>query len=349
MPGLLDDYGALLGNKPKIMPGLDPTAPVAMTAGDELDPTMGARRAEALEVRGAPPPNVPGGTLAGPNQQRAFAWGDQPSAGFPARNLSIAQADAAPPKTNLAELGFGLGDRGFPTPKLTNQLPQGNPMQPPAVAGGPPSLLDPSPQFAPNTPAPPPQVAGGPPMPPPRPPGLGGPPQMAGGPPMPPPRPPGLGGTQVAGGPPTPAPMTPGGNPAPPPNPILPPSIGAPPPGMGGGPPTPAPIAPASAPVAAAPAAAAAAAPAAAGAVGGAAGGLGGIFSGLAGIAKGLQGKGGPPPPPAKAPQIQPMQPDTASAGRAAGAQAAMQGNLGGGLLSSPTLIDPRKRMQGLA
>ena len=168
MPGLLDDYGSLLRGRPKIMPGagmLDPTGPVAMTAGEELDPFRGGMRAEALEVRGAAPAPVPGGTLAGPNQQRAFAAGDQPGAGFgprPPPGLAVAQADAAPPKTNLAEMNFGLGDN-FPGPKLGGRLAEGLPMtgpEPspppsliagpvapaapgPAGGGGPPSLLSP--------------------------------------------------------------------------------------------------------------------------------------------------------------------------------------------------------------
>ena len=59
---------------------------------------------------------------------------------------------------------------------------------------------------------------------------------------------------------------------------------------------------------------------------------------------EGLAGNKGPPPPEAKAPQITPMGQDTMKAGIAQGSQQALQG-----ILSSPSLIDPRKRQQGLA
>src|SRR4051812_41309433 len=105
--GLLDDYGPMLRGKPKTLPfgaDIDPTSANAMTTGDELDPSMKARHAEALEVRGAAEPNIPGGTLAGPNQQRAFAAGDQPGAGFgpsppQGQNLKTALADTTPIRT----------------------------------------------------------------------------------------------------------------------------------------------------------------------------------------------------------------------------------------------------------
>ena len=65
-------------------------------------------------------------------------------------------------------------------------------------------------------------------------------------------------------------------------------------------------------------------------------------MSGIAGIAKGIAGNKGPPPPEAKAPQITPMGQDTMKAGIAQGSQQALQG-----ILSSPSLIDPRKRHAG--
>src|SRR3954454_17301624 len=158
--GLLDDMGPLLKGKPKIMPspltGFDATPPSAMTSADELDPTMKARRAEALEVRGAAEPYVPGGTLAGPNQQRAFAAGDQPGAGFgppsppQAKNLAAAVADTEPPRA-MAGMDFGLGDN-FPGVKRPERLAEGLPMTAPDAS---PSMPTPGSGLLANVPLPP--------------------------------------------------------------------------------------------------------------------------------------------------------------------------------------------------
>jgi len=343
--GLLDEY--LLRGKPKLMPleaskGFDPTAAMGMTAGDELDPFGGARRAEALEVRGAAPPNIPGGTLAGPNQQRAFAAGDRPY-GPQTRNLGIAQADAAPPKTNLAEMNFGLGDN-FPAPKNPARLAEGNPMQPPepepssgllsnkpAIPASSPMIVQPKPPmptaFAERAPLPPPRsmlggsspaaparVAAAPPpapaMPPPRPPEIG---NMAGLPqsaPMPPVRPPELGGIDTASlTPPAPIADTP----------II---------GMGGD-------------TAVGAADAAAASPAAA-----AGGGdiLGGILGAAGGLAKMFAGKKAPAPQ-AKAPQLSPSNAGATVDAEIAQDRAKAPQILAGLLADNPKrLIDPRKQ-----
>jgi hypothetical protein len=317
--GLLDDMGPLLKGKPKIMPspltGFDATAPSAMTSGDELDPTMQARHAEALEVRGAAEPNIPGGTLAGPNQQRAFAAGDQPGAGFgppsppQARNLATAIADTEPPRV-MAGMDFGMGDKGFPM-KQPGRLAEGLPMTAPDAS---PSMPTPGSGLLANVP-----------LPPSRPAGLGGmpPTRSTAATPMPPPRPAGLGGaTEVASAS------------APPMPPIRPPDLGITPPAP--------PIAPIAPPIAAA-----SSAPQApvGGAAGGAMGGLGGLGSALGGIAKAIQGKPGPPPPQAKAPQITPSTagPETSQQMAKASAQAPqiLQGILA---QDKEDTLDPRKR-----
>jgi hypothetical protein len=320
--GLLDDMGPLLRGKPKVMPspltGFDATAPTAMTSADELDPTMKARHAEALEVRGPAEPNIPGGTLAGPNQQRAFAAGDQPGAGFgppsppQAKNLATAIADTEPPRA-MANMDFGLGDN-FPGVKRPERLAEGLPMTPADPTPSPTAGL-----LAANVPLPPPRPAGlggmpptrsaaATPLPPPRPAGLGGASEVASttAPPMPPIRPPDLGGSAMAAAPPI-APIAP---------PIAPP-------------PSPAPQAPAG------------------GMAGGAMGGLGGIASAIGKIAGGLQGKQGPPPPQAKAPQIAPSNigaevSQTQAAGKAQAPQV-MQGLLAP---AQNNTLDPRKRQR---
>ena len=330
--GLLDDMGPLLKGKPKIMPspltGFDATAPSAMTSGDELDPAMQARHAEALEVRGAAEPYVPGGTLAGPNQQRAFAAGDQPGAGFgppsppQARNLATAIADTEPPRA-MANMDFGLGDK-FPGVKQPERLAEGLPMTAPDAS---PSMPTPGSGLLANVPLPPSRPAGlggmpptrsaaSMPLPPPRPAGLGGAAEVASttAPPMPPPRPPGL-GLEATGG------MM--ASAAPPIAPSAPPI---------------APIAP--------PIAATSSAPQApvGGAAGGAMGGLGGIASAIGKIAGGLN-KPGPPPPQAKAPQITPSSagPETSQQQAKASAQAPqiLQGLLA---QDKQDTLDPRKR-----
>ena len=190
-------------------------------------------------------------------------------------------------------------------------------------------------------------------------PGFGGPAKQVAGMITPPPRPPGLGsgpGTDMA--------EAPLGMITPP---VRPPGLGtgllanaplppARPPGLGinaGGtttgsiaPPISAPIVPpVSAPIAPPIAAAGGGIGKAAGA-GGAAGGLGGIASALGGIAKGLSGGGAPAPPPAKAPTIDPMQPDPREAARKQNAPQMIQSGLLG--LGAGLLDDPRKR-RGLA
>jgi hypothetical protein len=330
--GLLDDMGPLLKGKPKIMPspltGFDATAPTAMTSGDELDPTMQARHAEALEVRGPAEPYVPGGTLAGPNQQRAFAAGDQPGAGFgppsppQARNLATAIADTEPPRA-MAGMDFGLGDN-FPGVKRPERLAEGLPMTAPDAS---PSMPTPGSGLLANVPLPPSRPAGlggmpptrsaaATPLPPPRPAGLGGATEVAStaAPPMPPIRPPGLGleatGGMMASAPPI-API------APPIAPIAPPIA----------PPTPAPQAPV-------------------GAAGGAMGGLGGLAGAIGAIAKGFgAGSKGPPPPQAKPPQITPSSagPETSQQIAKASSQAPqiLQGLLA---QDKQDTLDPRKR-----
>ena len=332
--GLLDDMGPLLKGKPKIMPspltGFDATAPSAMTSGDELDPTMQARHAEALEVRGAAEPNIPGGTLAGPNQQRAFAAGDQPGAGFgppsppQARNLATAIADTEPPRA-MANMDFGMGDKGFPM-KQPGRLAEGLPMTAPDAS---PSMPTPGSGLLANVP-----------LPPPRPAGLGGmpPTRSAASTPMPPPRPAGLGGAaEVAS------------TTAPPMPPVRPPGLGLEATGgmMASAPPV-APIAPPIAPIVP-PIAAASSAPQApvGGAAGGAMGGLGGLAGAIGGIAKAIQGKPGPPPPQAKAPQITPSSagPETSQQMAKASAQAPqiLQGLLA---QDKQDTLDPRKRQR---
>ncbi len=166
--GLLDDYERLLRDKMKVMPPagmLDPTEPVAMTAGDELDPTMKARRAEALEVRGAPSASL--------KQQERLPVG-----------LPMQPPASEPPAGILA-----------PKPPMPTAFAENAPLPPPRpmVPGNPPGN---SPISRPPPPAPA--------MPPPRPPAIGGGmlagrmPETA---PLPPVRPPELGGIDVAASP----------------------------------------------------------------------------------------------------------------------------------------------------
>ena len=74
-------------------------------------------------------------------------------------------------------------------------------------------------------------------------------------------------------------------------------------------------------------------------------GGLGGLGSALGGIAKAIQGKPGPPPPQAKAPQITPSTagPETTQQQAKASAQAPqiLQGILA---QDKQDTLDPRKR-----
>jgi hypothetical protein len=335
MPGLLDDaYGSLLG-KPKLMPPGTNDGPfgVAGFKGWQMGPgTPGLTNADI------PTPGGHNYLTDGPEGKGLLADairqnGPNPT---PPAGMDFARG-FVPPKTET-RLAEGLPMTGPEPRTLASPGPAGpaTPAAPGPAGGSGPSLLSPQSVAGVNPTGP-----AAPAFPPSRPPGLGGPPQMAGGPPMPPPRPAGL---------------TPGGNPSltPPPNPIIPPNIGPPPSSIASAasaPVTPAPIAPApSAPIASAPQVPAAGAGGAAAGAAGGLGGLGSIMSGIAGIAKGIAGNKGPPPPQAKPPQITPMGNDTAKAGIMQGSQQALAGNLGGGLLSSPNLIDPRKRQQmGLA
>jgi hypothetical protein len=340
--GLLDDLGPLLKGRPKILPfgaNIDPTAFEAVTAGDELDPTMKARHAEALEVRGAVKPEPPGGTLAGPNQQRAFAAGDQPGAGFgptppQGRNLRTAVADAAPPKINLTEMDFGLGDK-FPAPKNPARLAEGLPMTAPEITPGIPAASPaPATGLLANAPLPPSRpadlggiprtrAAAAMPLPPPRPAGLGGAEVASTAPPMPPVRPPGL-GVEASGGLLSKAPAI-----VPPAPPIAPPIA----------PPTP-PIAPPIAPVAAA-------GGAMGGAAGGAMGGLGGALGAIGSIAKAFSGGKAPPVPEARPPQLPPPRAGAEQAQQEASARSQAPQILQGILADTArNSLDPRKRRQ---
>ena len=331
--GLLDDLGPLLRGKPKTLPfgaNIDPTAFEAMTAGDELDPTMKARHAEALEVRGAVKPEPPGGTLAGPNQQRAFTAGDQPGAGFgptppQGQNLRTAIADAAPPKINLAEMNFGLGDN-FPAPKNPARLAEGLPMTAPDITPGIPGV-SPNPGTGllakPMPPPRPPGIGGIPPtrsaakvpLPAPRPAGLGGAEVASTAPPMPPVRPPGIGGGGLLAG----APITP---------PVIPPA---------------APIIPPAPPIAPA---GGALAGAAGGAAGGALGGLGGALGAIGAIASAFGGgKKAPAPPPAKPPELPPPRAGGEQAQQEQAARSQAPQILAGLLAAgNKNNLDPRKR-----
>ena len=362
--GLLDDYDRLLGGRPKTMPAQgmpDPTASIAMTAGDDLDPFMSGRRAEALEVRGAPPPNIPGGMLAGPNQQRAFAAGDRPY-GPQTRNLGIAQADAAPPKINLAEMNYGLGDN-FPGVKNQTRLAEGLPMTAPEPeAAPPPKPLPPPATVAENRPS---SSTAAPAFPPPRPSGLLSPKappptQFAETAPLPPPR------GMLAGPPPNARAELP-----PRPAPAMP--VPRPPVIAGGGLPQSAPMPPVRppelggietaaltppAPIADNPiigmggdtAVGAAGAADAGSAIGGAAAGgigaMGGILDGIGGLVKAFGG-GGSAPPPAKPPQLSPSNAGpTVDAEIAQDRQMAPQ-ILAGILANNPkSLLDPRRQRQ---
>jgi hypothetical protein len=345
MPGLLDDaYGSLLG-KPKLMPPGTNDGPfgVAGMKGWQTGPgTPGLTNADI------PTPGGHNYLTDGPEGKGLLTQALQQNGPNPVAPKGMDFAQGFGPPKNETRLAEGL-PMTAPEPRtLASPGPAGpaTPAAPGPAGGSGPSLLSPQSVAGvnPTAPAPPSLISGQPSLPAGSPFRQPPPTQVAGGPPMPPPRPAGL---------------TPGGNPSlspsmtPPINPIIPPNIGPPPASIASAasaPVTPAPIAPApSAPIAPAPQVPAAGAGGAAAGAGGL-GGLGGIMSGLAGIAKGIAGNKGPPPPQAKPPQITPMGPDTGRQNIAQGSQAALAGNLGGGLLSSPNLIDPRKRQQmGLA
>jgi hypothetical protein len=226
----------------------------------------------------------------------------------PAPSMNFGLNDVAP---NAQAPGPAMG----PTGKIASRLGEGMPGLPQDVASAPPSPT--AGLLAANVP-----------LPPSRPAGLGGmpPTRSAATTPLPPPRPAGLGGTEVA-------------STAPPMPPIRPPDLGGT--AMAAAPPI-APIAP---PIAPQPSPAPQAP--AGGAAGGAMGGLAGLAGPLSKIASGLQGKPGPPPPQAKAPQIAPSSAGSEFAQQQAASRAQAPQILQGLLAPAQNdTLDPRKRQR---
>jgi len=338
--GLLDDYGPLLKGKPKTLPpdfagplktpsfnGAPFKAPMDFGISDLSTSPPGADQQKSMAF--ALDDIAPSAQAPGAATTPGGKIGTQLAEGNPMLPPTGGGAPVGKPLSLLTagqETPLGL-DSG---PKKLSLLRSGTENEPRTELGlGLPDASPTSGLLAANSPLPPPRPAGlggmpptrstaSMPLPPPRPAGLGGAAEVASttAPPMPPVRPPGLGleatGGMMASAPPI-APIAPSIAP------IAPPIA----------PPTPAPQAQV-------------------GAAGGAMGGLGGLGSALGGIAKAIQGKPGPPPPQAKAPQITPSSagPETSQQQAKASAQAPqiLQGLLA---QDKQDTLDPRKRRMG--